>query len=204
MARRQQLPPEIVVRLINLVSEGLQAQLVARYHLTPSIASDVVVKTRERVTKALYSSTTNSTDPFMRAREMIASRRLTPQMVLRSLCLGDVPFFEASLAVLADIPLTNARILVRDTGALGLKSLLHKANIPIKLLSMFRVALAVARELDTNVDPDEFFDRRRDIALQTLALHEDSANEDVDILLSRMDSYAVTPEGVAEVVHFGG
>jgi len=204
MARRQQLPAEIVVRLINLVSEGLQTQLVARYHLTPTVAKDVAVKTKERAAKALYSSAANSTDPFLRAREMLASRRLTPQVILRALCLGDLPFFEACLAVMADIPLTNARILVRDSGVLGLKSLLHKANIPIKLLAMFRVALAIARELDADLEPEEFFDRRRDIALKALASHEDTADEDVDMLLSRMDSYAVVPDSLPEIVHYGG
>lgn len=203
MAGRQQLPPAIVVRLINLVSEGLQAHLVARYQMTPAAAKDLAVKTRERATKALYSNAAASTDPFLRAREMIASRRLTPQIVLRSLCLGDVPFFEASLAVMADIPLTNARILVRDTGSLGLKSLLHKANIPIKLLALFRVALAVARDLDPDLDADDFFDRRRDIALRTLAAHHNSADQNVDILLSRLDSFASVPEGMSEIVHYG-
>lgn len=203
MARRQQLPPAIVVRLINLVSEGLQAHLVARYHMTPTIAKDLVAKTRERATKALYTAAATSTDPFLRAREMIASRRLTPQIVLRSLCLGDVPFFEATLAVMADIPLTNARILVRDTGSLGLKSLLHKANIPIKLLPMFRVALAIARDLDPDLDAGEFFERRRDVALRTVASHDDTANQDVDMLLSKLDSFTIVPDGTSEVVHYG-
>jgi len=202
MARRNQLPPAVVVRLINLVSESLQTHLVARYHLTPLAAKDLVVQTRERATKALYSNAANSTDPFLRAREMIASRRLTPQVVLRSLCLGDVPFFEACLAVLADIPLTNARILIRDNGALGLKALLHKANIPIKLLPLFRVALAIAREFDLTLDAEDFFDRRRGIALRTLAAFDDSANQDVDIVLSKLDSFAVVPESVGEAVHY--
>ena len=67
--------------------------------------------------------------------------RLTPSLILRALCMGDLAFFETALAVRARVPVENAQILVHDAGGNGLGSLYRKAGLPENLLPVFRVAV---------------------------------------------------------------
>ncbi len=80
------------------------------------------------------------------ARQLDKNGRLTPSIILRALCMGDLTFFEASLARRAGVPTANAKQLVHDTGRGGLKSLFASANMPPELFPAVRVALDLAHE----------------------------------------------------------
>ena len=56
-------------------------------------------------------------------RQMHHNQRLTPLLILRALCVGDLAFFEMAIAVMGKIPVRNARILIHDAGLNGLTSL---------------------------------------------------------------------------------
>ena len=89
---------------------------------------------------------------------MHANNRLTPTVVLRALCMGDITFFEIALATLANVPVVNARVLIHDVGRLGLKSLYMKSGLPPRLLPAVRIAIDVVSE--TPMDGGEH-DRER-------------------------------------------
>ena len=86
------------------------------------------------------------------ARDLVAQLyqggRLTPSIILRALCMGDIRFFEAAVAVLAKVPLISARTQIHDAGAAGLKSILHQARVPQPLFPAFRAAVEVSHEND--------------------------------------------------------
>ena len=52
-------------------------------------------------------------------RHLRRNGRLTPSLMLRALCMGDVAILEASLSLLGKVPLTNARLLIHDAGRLA-------------------------------------------------------------------------------------
>ena len=139
MVHRADLPVAVAERLVVMVSEMLQSYLVRHHELPVSLATDIVLQSRERAT--LHISLGSSDKELERlVRQMHRNQRLTPLLVLRALCLGDLAFFEMAMAVMAKVPVANARILIHDAGPNGLASLYDKAGMPPRLLPAVRVA----------------------------------------------------------------
>jgi uncharacterized protein (DUF2336 family) len=145
MVRRDTLPMTVAERLAVLVSRRLQNHLVQNHALSSTMASDLVMRGRE---DAIIRLSAGADEPNLlrMVAQMRHTRRLTPNLVVRALCTGDIAFFEASLAALADIPVENARLLVHDPGGKGLESLYRKAGLPEALLPMARAAVDVVDE----------------------------------------------------------
>lgn len=148
LVHRASLPITVAERLVATVSDNLRDYLVTHHELSPVLASDLILESRERATVGLLPSGARAPDVEELVRQLKANGRLTPSLILRSLCLGDLAFFEASLAVLAKTPIVNARTLIHDPGPLGLRSIYLRAGLPEKLYPAFRAAVDVAHETD--------------------------------------------------------
>lgn len=155
MVQRAGLPATIVERLMSHVSDALRNYLVAQHELPESVADDLSVRSRERATIALLGPAADDTEAQELALHLKASGRLTPSLLLRALCMGDVVFFEVALAMLADVPVTNARVLVHDTGSLGLRAIYEKAGLPGALFAAFRTAVDVIHETQFDGEPGD-------------------------------------------------
>jgi uncharacterized protein (DUF2336 family) len=185
MVHRASLPVTIAERLVVIVSEKLQAHLVSHHELPASLATDIILQSRERATLHL-SLGSNEHELERLIRQMHRNHRLTPFMVLRALCLGDMAFFEVAMAVMAKVPVTNARILIHDAGPNGLTSLYEKSGMPQRLLAAVRVAADVVRgtEFDGGERDRERFRSR--VITRILTQFEDLAQEDLDYLLDKL------------------
>jgi uncharacterized protein (DUF2336 family) len=164
LARRSNLPGSVAARMIAAVAEQLQDYLIQRASLSPDAATDLILQARERALVELVG--TRAIDDEVELERLVdqlsKAGRLSPWMVLRTLCFGDLAFFEASLARLARVPLANARILIHDEGQLGLTSICRRAGLPERLLPAFRTALMVRLETDydgTGNDRRRFVER---------------------------------------------
>ncbi|MCH7636954.1 MAG: DUF2336 domain-containing protein, partial [Proteobacteria bacterium] len=120
LALRGHLPVVIAERLVHLVSETLREHLVTHHELSTEVVSDLILQARERATVGLLSPTSDAMDVSRLVEQLHASGRLTPTIILRALCVGDITFFEASIARMAGVALPSARQLIHDSGKLGL------------------------------------------------------------------------------------
>ena len=148
LAHREQLPIQVAERLVNLVSESIKEHLVTHHEMSPNMAMDLVLASREKATVSLLEPGASMQDVTTLVDQLHAHDRLTPTIIIRALCMGDVPFFEAALAKRAGIPAANAYKLVHDRGELGLQRLFEKADLPEGGLKIARAALAVAEEMN--------------------------------------------------------
>ena len=148
LVRRGRLPVVIAERLVHLVSETLREHLVTHHELSTEVASDLILQARERATVGLLSPTSDATEVCRLVEQLHASGRLTPTIILRALCVGDIAFFEASMALMAGVPLPNARQLIHDKGNLGLDAITKRAGMPEALYPVFRAAVYVAGETE--------------------------------------------------------
>lgn len=191
LAERQQLPIAIAERLVALVSENLKSYILMHHELSEEVATDLVLHSRERTTVGLVSAGATAGEIEDLVRQMHENGRLTPSIILRALCTGDLNFFETSLAVLAGIPVINASLLVHDEGNLGLRSLYDKAGLPKGLFNAFRRAmdLNINMEIErTDDDPDRTMRRILERVLtQSETVDEDMGVENVDYLLSKFN-----------------
>lgn len=147
LRQRSGLPMSLTERLVNKVSHQFEEALVNRRSLSEDLAADVMAHSRERATIEL-SAGADRDDVEGLVRHLRASGRLTPSIVLRAVCVGDMAFFEAAMAELGKILPANAVKLIHDPGRLGFKALFDRTELPPSLFAAFRCALDVAAEND--------------------------------------------------------
>ena len=143
---RPKVPVYVLEKLITHVSDELKRQLLTRRDLPAQLITTLVSQTRE---KAILSLSEASTEEDVRTLviHLNGVDRLTPNLILRSVCVGDVKFFEYAMAIKAGIPIRNARILIYDSGTLGLERLYEEAGLPPELYPAVRLAVKTFREM---------------------------------------------------------
>lgn len=190
MAMRKTLPVSVAERLVTLVSEKLREHILTHHDLPPAQVSDLILQSRERATLALLSPESSSHDVRELVSQLYLNDRLTPTIMLRAVCLGDMRFFEAAVAVLAEIPLVRARRMVHDEGKEGLAAILDTAKIPVALRPAFRAAVEVCRETDYDGGEHDRERYQRRMIERILTQTEDPSNrlgdENADYLLKKL------------------
>jgi uncharacterized protein (DUF2336 family) len=190
LVRRRDLPVTIAEKLVTMVTERLRDYLVTHHELSPDTAADLVLESRERATIALLPSGSQGDVSLERLIEQLhVNGRLTASLVLRALCLGDIPFFEVALARLAGLTLINARVLIHDAGPRGLKAIYQRAKLPEALYPGVRTAFDVAREAqyDGGEKDRERFARR--VIERVLTQYDGIDPDSLDYLMRKLEQY---------------
>lgn len=196
LVHRSKLPITIAERLVAVVSERLRQHLVAHHELPAKVASELILQSRERATVALFTGESDEGALDRLVGQLARTGRLTPSLLLRSLCTGDIAFFEMAMSRMANVPLTNARLLIHDAGRLGLKSLYDKAKLPPALLPACRIAIDVLKETPYDGEPGDRERHRRRVIERILTQYEDLAPEDLEFLLAKLGDI-MQPENAA-------
>lgn len=194
LVHRPKLPVTIAEKLVAHVSDNLREYLVTHHELPEQAATDIILQVRERTTIGLVSNGAEEQDVEKLVAQIHKNGRLTPSIILRALCVGDMSFFEASLAVMSKVPLNNARVLIHDEGELGFKSLFKKAGMPDALFPAFRTALDTALGAEAERSDADIETQMRRMLERVLTVHENVIDEygieNVDYLLSKFNTLA--------------
>ncbi|WP_262691418.1 DUF2336 domain-containing protein [Kordiimonas aestuarii] len=186
MAQRGELPIGVAERLVTLVSEQLRDHIMTHHEISPAMAADLLLESREKATVSLLEGGQKSTTVQELVDQLYDNKRLTSTLMLRALCMGDTTFFEVALAKRVGIPVVNAYKLVHDKGNLGLKRLFEAADMPQQFLPMARAALEVADEmLETGGDDRELI-RQLMIERVLTAVENDVDTENLDYLIGKL------------------
>ncbi|WP_119166777.1 DUF2336 domain-containing protein [Algihabitans albus] len=148
LARRRHVPPLIAEQLVARMSAQLRDVLTTRGELDSNSVSDLVLQVRDRAVLQIADKSREGGDLDSLISGLAQRGRLNASLILRALCVGDLAFFEAAMAKLANVPLANARILIYDEGKLGLTSLYRRAGLSEDKLPVFRAAVQVVQETD--------------------------------------------------------
>ncbi len=190
MVRRPRLPLTVAERLVTMVSEQLQGELAKRHALSPDLATDLILRSRERAVITL-STESEEDDVEKLVRQMHECERLTPSIILRALCMGDMRFFESALSERAGIPIINGRQLIHDSGDLGLRALFKKAGLPDTYFTAVRAAIDVAKEIDYDGEENdrERYSRRmiERVLTQYGDLGVEFESDDLEYLLGKLE-----------------
>jgi uncharacterized protein (DUF2336 family) len=159
LAERSDLPVTIIEQLMTKVSENIRSFLVHRQDLSPEQADALLVQAREMAVLGLSESDSDATKLV---DHLYNNGRLTPSIVLRAVCTGDMTFFEIAMAKLAKIKVENARTLIHDAGKRGFDALYEKTSLPPVFKTAMRAAIDVSSELsyDGGANDRERFSRR--------------------------------------------
>lgn len=145
MVFRGGLPYEFAEKLFSKVSDSLKKQLTKKYRLGKHVVEDAATNARETATLQFISPWMSQQEINQLIGQMHKNHRLTDSVIIRSLCIGDLRFFEAAIAKRVGIPVSNARILLMDPGPLGLRALYDSAKLPATFYLAVRTMLQLAQ-----------------------------------------------------------
>lgn len=196
ITRRGLMPVSVAERLVMKASERLEKQLSAKVDLSADSMADMIVNIRERATLTLVDPRFGIGDARELVKALAEHDRLTPSIVIRGLCMGDLAFFEAALAHLANVPGTNAMILIHDEGRRGLKALWNKAKMPEAMLPVVAAAVDIAKELDYDGDAHDRERYRRRVIERVLTRCDEGQfdlgrldHESLEYLLAKLGEF---------------
>jgi uncharacterized protein (DUF2336 family) len=185
MVLREKLPITVAERLVTVVSKALQAHLVKAHDLPAATAADLVMKSRENEIIRL-SLGASEFDLRQMVAQMHRNGRLTPSLLLRALCTGDIGFFEAAMAAKGGISVENAQILIHERSRRGLEALYRKAAMPEALYCAVRAAVDVVDESAFDGGPRDLERFRSRVITRVLTLAETVDSADADYLLDKL------------------
>jgi uncharacterized protein (DUF2336 family) len=173
-----------------MVSKALQTHLVRTQDLAPATVADIVLSAREH---AIIHLSLGASDEDLRqmVTQMHRNGRLTPSLVLRALCTGDIAFFEAAMAAKSDVPLDNAQILIHERSRRGLAALYRKAAMPEALYGAVQAAVDVVDETGFDGEPRDLERFRSRVISRVLTLVETVDPADADYLLDKLGDVLV-------------
>ena len=187
MAGRGDLPETVIEKLIHYVSEEIRDELAARHDLPVGVLGSLVEHGREAATLLILKPLSGRfRDAELFVKHLHANNRLSPSLLLRVLCSGDVEMFVAGIAVRCNLSVANARLLVFDEGQLGMRAAFERSKIPTSLLPPFRSALAVVREMGYRGDDDHRADFQKKAVARVFNDCGGESDKDVEELLLQL------------------
>lgn len=147
LVSRGGLPVTVVEKLITRVSSDLAHILKKKYPIEDAQLRQESDRSRELATLRLTEGHISALEVDKLVAQLHTFDRLTPSIILTSLCRGNLAFFESALAKLSQIPTQNARVLINDRGDLGFKALYDKSGLPDSMYRAARIVLNSVLEL---------------------------------------------------------
>lgn len=185
LVQRKDLPLTLAERLVTMVSDRLREYLIERHSIDEDVAQRLIEESRERSTIELVDGV-GMEEMARLVTQLHDNHRLTPTIMLRAACMGEMRFVEASLALLTSLPEPRVWRLVHDEGPLGFRAIYARAGLPEVLFPAFRVALDVYHETEFPSGPEARSHFRRQMLERILTQYEDLEAKDLDFMLNRL------------------
>lgn len=190
MAQRATLPLNVTERLVSLVSDNLKIYLAENHDLPADRIDAIIRETRERVTVNMVTEEHSAEDVVDLVNQLYRGGKLTPSILLRAACTGDMRFLEEALGCLARVKTEKAWLLIHDGGPLGLQAIYQRAGLPQDLYPAFRAAIDVFHDMDPGGDTtnnDQFTQRFLE---RVLTQYEDIDGNDLEYFFRTLDQLA--------------
>ena len=129
MAQRIAMPPQIAHLLISRVGDAAATKLKKDYKLSCDFANPIIEESKLSSFLEVAEGA-SPLDLMVLVRSLRDEDQLTPAALVSALHAGSLPFFEAALALLAGISLSNAQKTLATMDEMQIHELCNKAMIP--------------------------------------------------------------------------
>lgn len=187
LARRERLPKAVMTKMVAVVSDHVLKELSARNDLPDDLAENILKQAEERV---FVDLSRDEVEPEALAENLADLERLTPNLAMRALLGGEIPFFEQAAVSLCGMQLDAVRELAYAKDAAGVAELCQKMGAPEKLEGVFAAGLAAYQEVCAE---EGAFDKDKYQALMVDRVLSDfemlgvlSETDDLDALIDRL------------------
>ena len=188
---RTDIPTSIIEKITHHLSEELKKNLILSHNLPTNLAMDLVQQIKEKATLRISQDYSSDKQIEELVEQLYKSNRLTSNLVVRSICMADMKFFEYSLAYLANIPLLEVRkTLFNISIDFMIRNLLRKAEIPNTMFPAVFSALKIIKETQLDYQTTNnntlFSNKVIERLLTYTSDNDDLSEEDINYLISKI------------------
>lgn len=187
---RSELPISIIEKMAHSLSEELKKRLILTHNIPINLATDIIEEVKEKTTLKISEEFSSDKQIEELVHQLYSSNRLTPNLIVRSICLGDLKFFEYALVYLSNTPIIEVRKVLFNTSAdFMIRNLLRKAYIPKTLFPAVFTALKVLKDIhfDCRKNNRKAFGHKVIERILTNNYNSDELNEeDINYLISKI------------------
>ena len=115
--------------MARAVSEEMRASLDSN-DVAATIRAQRAIDAAEEEAILKISSTLNPQERTNMVSYLCDLQQLTPSIVMRATCVGEMPFLESALSLLSGLSLTRVRNLMYGQGALSIRAVHARAKLP--------------------------------------------------------------------------
>ena len=173
LVARGNLPVVIVEKILGSVSTELRKELIEKHKIDEKQSTFIVNDASEMqiinalnsvqessIKEAKVSGNINQEGVILQIENLVSSLsregRLTESLIIRSICEGNLLFFELGISRKAQIPLANTKTLLRKGGVVAMRSLWKRAKMPESTFQAMNIIINFAilhlKEFSDNAD----------------------------------------------------
>lgn len=185
------VPLGLVQKTAGRICVSLRRRLIDRHDIPDAIARQVTAQCAEQAWTDLIAAAQGPADVALLANRLHRQDRLTPTLLLRALFHGQVDFFDAGLAALADIEPGQVRALIRGGKPEDYKAVFRWAGLPPVLYRAFRVGIEVVingQSRGSGAAHAHAQSRERGLVARLIADYQDLGPQSLQAILSRLSA----------------
>ncbi len=187
MTRRPDLPVAIVGKLVDLISEGLQFELISRNSCSSKLIEKIVSQGNEGAMIALLGQYDDIGDTETLASQLYGAGKLTPTILVRALYHGQIDFLEFAISRLSQVSVQEVRRQLLAPRGAAFQRLYRRAGLPARLFAAVSEALQHLNEelIELNSEEAPVEARRR---VNALVRHRDFDMPEFEATLLMMEA----------------
>ncbi len=145
---RSKLPVSVIEKIADKLSFDLKNYLILHHNLPKNLVTNLVEEIKEKITLRISEKYSSDNQIEELVHQLYKANRLTSDLVVRAICLGDLKFFEYALVYLSETPIAEVRkILFSNQADFMIRNLLRRAFIPKNLFPAIFSALKIIKEI---------------------------------------------------------
>ena len=187
---RPEIPVSVAEKIVIYLSDELQKKLITNHKLPSDLVVDIVEQVKEKATLRISEDFSSDKQVEELIKELFDSNNLTSNLVVRSICMGDLKFFEYALSSLSHSPILEVRKILFNTQIdFMVRNLLRKAFIPKSMFPAVFSALKVLKEINFDTQKhnrQSFVHKVIERILSYENASEELSAEDVNYLISKI------------------
>lgn len=181
MMQSARVPLAVKQCLVAQLSDALAMMPEVRDGIRGGRVETVVGEARDKVTVALAGDADEDELAGL-VEHLRKTAQLTPTLVLRAVCTGNIALFETALASLSDMPRGRISALIANAGAKSLCALFARAELPRSTHSAFVAAVETYRSMHARGDVPTGHAFTRRMVQQVLVRYQGAPGDELDQL----------------------
>lgn len=146
LLKRNDLPLEVRILQAKRASGRVQQLMAERGWIATQDADEIVVDAQE-TTFLRILATANLDEVDNLIRFLSSKSLLTPSLILRAACSGNLPVVGSALSFLSGTPRAKIQKMFDDRAAVGVKNVYHRAGLPKNCFHIVRAAVDVSADM---------------------------------------------------------